>query len=362
MIVGGIRAKTIRFSFSPLQETLRALHVLSDPRHHAEQMDWVRKTRRRATPEIRYAIRRFRFLLDPPELFPERFPGRTATTFGDELQLLRAHPALFRDAMVRRMLGASLLRKEQVDAAGRPAALRRLVRETQRRYPRDAALLDAFAADSGATSDAFCDALETFFLRCLQPQWQQFEERVREDAATRRRLLERFGIAAMLRTLTPQLAVSGDRRVASIECGEENETIDLTEPSGISLTPSYFIWPHVTVVVLRRKSFDVRIAYPIASPSSMASTTTSARHAVAAKRFSALSDPTRLRILELLKLRRMSTRELAGLLATAESGVSRHLAILRAASLVDSARDGYFVLYRRAQEVDGVLGAIAKFD
>ena len=67
------------------------------------------------------------------------------------------------------------------------------------------------------------------------------------------------------------------------------------------------------------------------------------------KQFAALSDPTRLEMLQLVRRRALSTRELAGFLGISESGASRHLSILRAADLVTTVRDGYFVLYCRSE-------------
>jgi DNA-binding transcriptional ArsR family regulator len=355
MLIEGIRAESIRFAFSPLQETLRAMHVFVEARHHAEQMEWVRSARRRVTPTLRRAILGYRFLLDPPELFPEAFPNETASTFADELALLRKREVDFRNAMVRRMLDAALVRKETIDAASRPAALRQLVAAAVRRHPRDAALLTAFAEKPGKTLRDFCDTVGMFFERCLQEQWQFFESRARDDAAARQQLLGRFGVAAMLRTLTRQITIFGDRRSASIESGNEGaaETIEMQPGASVALTPSYFIWPHATFVVLKLRELSVRIAYPIASPST--TPLPRKRYDAVAQRFAALADATRLRMIELLGQRDLSTRELAGLLGLSESGVSRHLTILRKASLVDSVREGYFVLYRKAAGVDDVI-------
>jgi DNA-binding transcriptional ArsR family regulator len=122
------------------------------------------------------------------------------------------------------------------------------------------------------------------------------------------------------------------------------------------LTPSYFIWPEATFLILRGESVDFRIAYPIPSLSST-------RRRLepwdgAAKRFSALADPTRLHMLELLANRNLSTREFAGMLGLSEGGVSRHLSILRDAELVATERDSYFVLYRRTPLASSVLKAV----
>ncbi len=64
------------------------------------------------------------------------------------------------------------------------------------------------------------------------------------------------------------------------------------------------------------------------------------------KIFKTLSDPTRVRILALLAHEELAVQELMDVLGMAQSRVSRHLAILREAGLLQDRRDGTFVFYR----------------
>jgi len=64
------------------------------------------------------------------------------------------------------------------------------------------------------------------------------------------------------------------------------------------------------------------------------------------KVFKTLADPTRIRILFLLEREELAVQELMQVLGMAQSRVSRHLGILRAAGLLRDRRDGTFVLYR----------------
>ncbi len=351
-----IRAAAVRFEFSPLQETLRALHVLADPRHHAHQMGWVRGARRRMSRDLTAELRRFRPLLQPaPELFPELLPAQRRRSFAGELALLGRSPARFRVAVVRRMLARPFLTAAEIAAAARPAPLARLVSEASARDPAGSAFFEAFAASEEQLLRELCAFLHAFFERCLAAHWPELERRARDDADARRRLLQRFGVAGMLRTLTRAFTVGGGRRTASIEYAPPGQstsapdaarTIELTPDATIALTPSYFIWPHASLIVLRRETLRIGIAYPLPSPSTMWRPGDARERSV--KQFAALADPTRLAMLELLRRRDLSTRELAGFLAISESGASRHLSILRDANLVTSVRDGYFVLYARA--------------
>jgi DNA-binding transcriptional ArsR family regulator len=61
--------------------------------------------------------------------------------------------------------------------------------------------------------------------------------------------------------------------------------------------------------------------------------------------FKALADPTRRRILHLLRSGPLSSGEIAGHFPSAWATISRHLAVLRDAGLVTAERNGSSILY-----------------
>jgi DNA-binding transcriptional ArsR family regulator len=60
----------------------------------------------------------------------------------------------------------------------------------------------------------------------------------------------------------------------------------------------------------------------------------------------AIADPTRRRVLELVRDRELAAGEIAGAFEISRPAVSRHLRVLREAGLVDERRDGRLRLYR----------------
>lgn len=72
-----------------------------------------------------------------------------------------------------------------------------------------------------------------------------------------------------------------------------------------------------------------------------------------------LADPTRLRILRLLKAEALSVGEITAILGAAQSTVSKQLAALRRAGLVGEERDGTFAFYRLTGNGDPVWPAVA---
>ena len=66
--------------------------------------------------------------------------------------------------------------------------------------------------------------------------------------------------------------------------------------------------------------------------------------------FKLLADGTRLRLLRVLAQDRFNVSELTGILGVAQSGVSRHLGLLKEAGLVTEEREAGYVYYRLADE------------
>jgi ArsR family transcriptional regulator len=65
-----------------------------------------------------------------------------------------------------------------------------------------------------------------------------------------------------------------------------------------------------------------------------------------------LGDEARLRLLRVLAKQRLNVTELTGVLGIAQSGVSRHLGLLRDAGLVSEEREGGFTFYRIPPDAD----------
>ena len=72
----------------------------------------------------------------------------------------------------------------------------------------------------------------------------------------------------------------------------------------------------------------------------------------AASLFRMLADGTRLRLLRVLAHERFNVSELTRIIAVAQSGISRHLSLLRDAGLVVEEREAGFVYYRLARDGD----------
>ena len=64
------------------------------------------------------------------------------------------------------------------------------------------------------------------------------------------------------------------------------------------------------------------------------------------KTLRALADPTRRKILNLLKDGRMSAREITDCFSVTAASISRHLSVLKEADLIRDSREGKFISYQ----------------
>lgn len=361
MRISGISERHVRFRFSPARETIRSIEVLLQPAHHAEQMPWIRLARRRLQAKLKAEIEHFRFLFLPAaEVFPTLWGKTRANTMDAEIAVLRTGIAAYKEAVVRRLNGATLLDKSELKELMQPAWYRPAAVSYGTRAPHARAMLAEFAASPAASSRRFCALLTDVHNDIVQPVWGSIESTLARDVAMRRDLLRTHGVTALLRTLSSELSVKQGRvGCADIEFAIGQAHLEFDPTSRLELSPSFFCWPHVQAFALKEaRGIRFSIAYPV--PPLPARIKPLRERRALARLTSALADETRLNIVELLRVRDLSTREISGFLAIAAPLVSRHLRALLLAQLVETYRNGYFVMYRlRRHTLTEVAKAIA---
>jgi len=76
------------------------------------------------------------------------------------------------------------------------------------------------------------------------------------------------------------------------------------------------------------------------------------------KTFKALADPTRLRVVLLLRRRELCVCELMYILGMEQSRVSHHMRVLRDAGLAEDVREGRWIIYRVPDEAQALLAGL----
>jgi DNA-binding transcriptional ArsR family regulator len=345
----------VAFAYSPLLEAVLSLHVVVAPKHHPLQHGWVRQARRLTAP-LKRELRAFSFAyrhLIPDCVLPS--PETEFASFEDELEaFLRLEPEL---------LAFEFLRPLWDHAGDRdPEKLRRPeVRATAERRARrlggDPELALLLFDDVEELARRFVELLRCYWDEAFELEWQRLEPLLAETVEEAGAQIARDGLYSLLETFPRRLRVDADREEFGLDVPHEH-TLELTEERPLVLTPSVFAWPHVHVQC--DDPWPLALVYP--APFIARDARPPIPNAELLRVLKALADDTRLRALRLIAERPRSTQELAPLVGISEAGLSKHLRLLAQCGLLESRREGYYVLYSvRPERVEPLSRALLSF-
>ena len=182
------------------------------------------------------------------------------------------------------------------------------------------------------------DALEAAWRGLLAADWPQLRAILERDVVHRAGQLGRSGWGGALDGLHRTVRWRG-RAIEVRRRGPGADTTTDLGGAGLLLVPSVFVWPGIAI--FDEDPWPRALIYPARGISALWSTEPAEPGAVGA-----LLGPSRARILVALA-EPASTTQLARGMAMTIGAVGDHLAVLRGARLVDRARAGRSVLYRR---------------
>jgi DNA-binding transcriptional ArsR family regulator len=192
--------------------------------------------------------------------------------------------------------------------------------------------------------------LEEYWDRAFAAEWQRLVPSLAESVSAAGREIAADGELAFLLRLAPQLRVEPAERAFGLDVPHEHR-VTLTADNPLLLVPSVYVWPHVLV--------NCDAPWPLALVYRAPHLAESLRQPTApelVRTLRALADSTRLRILQQIALRPRSTQELAPLVGLSEAGTSKHLRLLAAAGVVETRREGYYVVYSLVDEPLQTIG------
>lgn len=338
---GNLRVDRLAFAYSPGQEALHSLHVLSDARSHPLHVTWVVQARKRLSPGLKAEADRYECLVRRrmPVLWDVR-ASRSICTFDDDLTTLRTAPA---ELFVQRLLLAAL-GPSPADKLPSGADLAEECAMAAELRPEFAPVLTVAAANADRELTRFADFLAGYWEACLAPQWDRIEEMFVSDIERRGRRLVRRGVAGALEGICPDVRVDAAANTCLITRPDSSD-LALTEEDTLTLIPSYFAWPHLYMALWQP---ELLITYPVLEQQQEGRAPVPPDRLL--KLLRAAGDASRLQILQLIGARPRSTGELAGLIGISEAAVSKHLKQLQEAGLVIAERQSYYVFYRAARE------------
>ncbi|GHJ46912.1 transcriptional regulator [Catellatospora sp. TT07R-123] len=307
-----------RFALSPLFELDSLVRILAGQSRHKHLPEaWAGRLRTAyrplaADPAIRAALALHSPRHGPDFLAPP--PAGLTQTIADDLAAVRATPL----ALARREIDTCLARRPCTDA-GALAVLR---------DPDVCALLAA--------------GLERAWHALLAADWPRLRVICERDVLHRTAGLGRGGWAAAFEGLPHVRWRDGGIEIPRLAVG--TVTVD---GAGLLLVPSVFVWPGVAAY--SEPPWPATIIYAARGVGALWEPAPPPAEALAA-----LVGRARARLLEALD-EPASTTQLARTLGAAPGAVGDHLAVLLRAGLLDRARSGRSVLYRRTPLGDALV-------
>jgi DNA-binding transcriptional ArsR family regulator len=342
----------IAFAYSPLQEAVLSLHVLVAPKHHALQHEWIRGMRRLpAGLRKRISELGFAYRWTMPG-FITASPEGEFTDFEQDLRNLEQHDA--------ETLALDFLRPLYDHAGKRDARLLRNAKVRRHalaqtdRHGASPELVSLIFDDPAELGRRFAALVGDYWEAAFADEWARIEPRLMEAVSQAGREIAVEGLYAFVRGLSPRLRVEPDLEQFGLDLPHHHR-VEATEARKLVLVPSAFVWPHVRVNC--DEPWPLTLVYPAPFVIDEARPRIPSADLVGV--LDALGSATRLHALKLTAARPRSTQELAKLVGLTEAGMSKHLHKLAAAGLVNTRREGYYVLYsadvERLRPLSGAL-------
>jgi DNA-binding transcriptional ArsR family regulator len=313
----------VRFSFSPLWETVASFRVLLDPGRHALHLPWVEQTREKLG-ELDLAP--LYALVRPDGYIPDFLappPSTPLPAFEDEMARLSKTPA------------ATVVREvEYLKASGDG------VRPDRER------LLGSYLADPTTSLGRLAESLLRYHEVAVAPHWPRLRVLLEGDVLKRAQALAFGGPEALFDDLHPTVRY----RDGLLEV-EKPFQIEGVTPGGrgVLLVPCAFAWPRLYAIV--EAPWQPSLVY---APKGAAKLWVSSPSHVEDALVAALGIG-RASVLKGLAIPRTTT-ELARQLGVSSGTTSEHLARLRRAGLVEPHRSGRSVFYRLSREGEQLIG------
>lgn len=280
--------------------------MLAAPKRHAAQHHWVRRARRLPVSlRRRFDAFRFAWIYGPPDFM---LPIRAGGSLEAEIARLRGQAVeLVAFEFLRPLWDHGGDRDPRVLA---DPVLRRRVRRRVGALGGDPQLADLLFDDPATLREQFFELLADYWDEAFAAEWATVEPQLSDAVDESHPDVAAGRLYTLLETLRPRLRVDQ----AAHEFG-----IDIPHDHRVEPTAA----PDAELLGLLRT----------------------------------LGDDTRLRALRLIAQAPRSTQELAALVGISEAGLSKHLRVLAEAGVVNTRRDGYYVLYSVDRRR---LGAVSK--
>ena len=203
-------------------------------------------------------------------------------------------------------------------------------------FPNSALFFDDLLAHPQQFKTRFVTFIEAYWARVsLRISGKITKEHFLHDIADKGRILINDGVLHVLDSISPKIKIQPTMQQATYISTGVEDSFRLDDDDILNLHPSYFTYPMIGLSVRGDKDKDMRlsITYPLSAVYDISHSPVLADELLDI--VSAISDPTRLKILRLVAQQPRSTKEIAGILNLSDAAISKHLQVLRNRRLGD---------------------------
>ena len=336
------------------------LHVLAEPAHHPAVQAWAAATLAGLKPALADRLLEAEFLWRSSRA-DFLVPGRPRATLAAELDAVDAIPdeTYVAAALVMSCGSPRLARDLRTDTQ---RATARALELAQARGPRQAAFAERLIADPAAVRAAVRDLLEACADAFFLDAWRQVEHQLAADARHKADLFARHGMPAALAAVSPAITLSADSesgggeriRVDKLQDSSTSAVTGSAAGDGITFIPSVYGRPHLLTV--HAPGWRPVVQYPAAERHQDWHQGRPAPIELVRLRLDALAHPVRQRLCRTLARGPHTTGELAEAWHLSAPEVSRHLAVLKKAGLLQTTRRGRYVRHHLDLTATAALG------
>lgn len=346
------RLGMVRFGWSPLFEASLSLRCIAHPQRYPLHLPWARRCRD-LSPALQEELRLLTSGFDG--FVPGVFDVGLSRELGGFHGELGALQSLDDDVLAWELSlgfgGVSCSSMPHTTDADDSDYQQQVLAHADSISPAHGDVARQLFDDPSAMGARLARMMEQYWDEAFADEWERILPRIEAEVSAAARELVIHGVPGLVEQFLPEATWDGDGHTISIERQWDGD-VRVAERGGLLLVPTVYAWPHVLVEM--SEPWPLSIMFPLRDLR-QPEVAQASDHEVAVG-LRALGDETRLQITRLVAEEPRSTRELAELLSLSDSAVSRHLQVLSRSGILDSHRDGYFVLYQLVPERIGALG------
>jgi DNA-binding transcriptional ArsR family regulator len=340
----------IQFSFSPLHEMFRSMHVLNNPKHHGIHLLWVIEAKKKLTENLQNDLHYFNLCFElgvPPILLPGVY--QSVFSIKEELDLLSKRLTVENARKIHHELALVSVHRENQFIP----SLAKGIEWEGFTFSNKSDILEDLKRKPKIVFNRLLNFIEEYCNRIFSPVWDDLQGKLLDEIVEKTTLLKVKGFSAFIDSLSSERIRWSNKKNTLYFHKPFKKNYQMKSDESIIFMPSYFVWPHFFVDEMKE---GILIAYDSSKAKEEALPEQPIEKMVNIYR--ALGEPSRLYLLKILQDRALTTQSLAQICHLSEGAVSRHLQVLKKANLVTSEKDGKYVLYKSRKDVFQTLSRL----